>query len=160
VTEQLRVASHGFPVAHLRTMDEIMGRSTPHESFNMLLLSIFGFVALVLAAIGIYGVMAYSVAQRTQEMGIRMALGADRARIRRLVIWQGMRLASIGVLLGLMAALGLTRAIASLLFGVLPWDPAAFVSAPLILSAVALIAVWMPALRASGVEPMEALRTE
>ncbi|HEX4320958.1 MAG TPA: ABC transporter permease [Acidobacteriaceae bacterium] len=160
VTEQLRIASHGFPVAHLRTMDEIMGRSTPHESFNMLLLSIFGFVALVLAAIGIYGVMAYSVAQRTQEMGIRMALGADRTRIRRLVIWQGMRLASIGVLLGLGAALGLTRAIASLLFGVLPWDPAAFVSAPLILSAVALLAVWMPALRASGVEPMEALRTE
>ena len=160
VTEQLRIASHGFPVAHLRTMDEIMGRSTPHESFNMLLLSIFGLVALVLAAIGIYGVMAYSVAQRTQEMGIRMALGADRARIRRLVVWQGMRLASIGVLLGLAAALGLTRAIASLLFGVGSWDPAAFISAPLILSAVALIAVWLPGLRASRVEPMEALRTE
>ena len=97
VTEQLRIASGGFPVAHIRTMDEVMGRSTARQSFNMLLLTIFGAVALVLAAIGIYGLMAYSVAQRTQEMGIRMALGADRDTIRKLVVWQGMRLAFVGV---------------------------------------------------------------
>jgi ABC-type antimicrobial peptide transport system permease subunit len=160
LTEQLRLASHGFPVAHIRTMDEVMGRSTPHESFNMLLLSIFGVVALVLAAIGIYGLMAYSVQQRTQEIGIRMALGADRSTIRKLVVWQGMRLALVGVVVGLAAAFGLTRLIASFLFEVKPWDPAVFITVPLLLSAVALFAVWLPALRASKLNPMEALRTE
>jgi putative ABC transport system permease protein len=160
VTEQLRIASHGFPVAHVRTMDEVMGRSTPREGFNMLLLCIFGAVAVALAAIGIYGVMAYTVAQRTQEMGIRMALGADRTAIRKLVVWHGMRLAVIGVALGIAAAFGLTRLIASFLFGVNSWDPAAFLTAPLILTAVALLAVWLPAARASKVDPAEALRTE
>jgi ABC-type antimicrobial peptide transport system permease subunit len=100
------------------------------------------------------------VAQRTQEMGIRMALGADRAAIRKLVVWHGMRLASVGVVLGIAAAFGLTRLIASFLFGVTVWDPAAFVSAPLILTAVALLAVWLPAARASKVDPMQALRVE
>jgi putative ABC transport system permease protein len=160
VTEQLRIASAGFPVAHIRTMDEVMGRSTARQNFNMLLLTIFGAVALVLAAIGIYGLMAYSVAQRTQEMGIRMALGADRDAIRRLVVWQGMRLAIIGLLLGLAAALALTRLIASILFETKPWDPAAFVAAPVVLLVVALVAVWLPAARASKIDPIEALRTE
>ena len=109
VTEQLRLASGGFPVAHVRTMDEVMGGSTARESFNMLLLTIFGAVALILAAIGIYGLMAYSVAQRTQEMGIRMALGADRSAIRGLVVWQGMRLAMVGLVIGIAAAFGLSR---------------------------------------------------
>jgi ABC-type antimicrobial peptide transport system permease subunit len=104
--------------------------------------------------------MAYSVAQRTQEMGIRMALGADRSTIRKLVVWHGMRLAIIGVALGVAAALGLSRLIASFLFGVKPWDPAVFIAAPLILSAVALLAVWLPATRASKVDPMQALRME
>ena len=145
ITEQLRQASGGFPVAHIRTMDEVVVRSTARESFNMLLLTIFGAVALVLAAIGIYGLMAYSVQQRTQEMGIRMALGADRAAIRKLVVWQGMRLAVAGVILGIGAAFGLTRLIASFLFGVKAWDPAVFVAVPVILAAVALLAVWLPA---------------
>ena len=160
VTEQLRLASHGLPVAHVRTMDEVMGRSTPRESFDMVLLGIFGLVALTLAAIGIYGVMAYSVAQRTQEMGIRMALGADRAAIRSMVVWHGMRLAVAGVVVGIAAAFGLTRVMAGLLFGVKPLDGAAFLLAPVVLLAVALLAVWLPAGRASRVEPMEALRTE
>jgi len=160
VSEQLRLASGGFPVAHIRTMDEVMGRSTARESFNMLLLTIFGAVALVLAAIGIYGLMAYSVAQRTQEMGIRMALGADRTAIRKLVVWHGMRLALVGVAVGIAAAFGLTRLIASFLFGVKPWDPGVFISVPLILAAVALLAVWLPAAHASSVDPMQALRTE
>jgi putative ABC transport system permease protein len=158
VTEQLRIASRGFPVAHIRSMDEVMGRSTSHENFNMMLLSIFGLVALALAAIGIYGVMAYAVAQRTQEMGIRMALGANRSAIRRLVVWHGMRLAIAGVALGIAAALGLTRLIASFLYGVHPWDPLAFFTAPLVLGVVTLVAVSLPAARASRVEPMEALR--
>jgi len=160
ITEQLRIASAGFPVGHIRTMDEVMGRSTARQSFNMLLLTIFGAVALVLSAIGIYGLMAYSVAQRTQEMGIRMALGADRANIRKLVVWHGMRLALIGVVLGIAASFGLTRLIATFLFGVEPWDPAVFIAVPLILAAVALLAVWLPATRASKVDPMQALRAE
>ena len=160
MTEQLRQASGGFPVAHVRTMDEIVARSTARQSFNMLLLTIFGAVALVLAAIGIYGLMAYSVEQRTQEMGIRMALGADRATIRKLVVWHGMRLALVGVVLGIGAAFGLTRLMASFLFGVKSWDPAVFVTVPVILSAVALLAVWLPATRASRLDPMQALREE
>jgi putative ABC transport system permease protein len=160
ITEQLRVASGGFPVAHVRTMDEVVSRSTARASFNMLLLTIFGAVALVLAAIGIYGLMAYSVQQRTQEMGIRMALGADRATIRKLVVWQGMRLTLMGVALGIAAAFGLTRLIASFLFEVKSWDPAVFVSVPIVLAVVALAAVWLPASRASRLDPMQALRVE
>jgi putative ABC transport system permease protein len=159
-TEQLRLASGGSPVAHIRAMDDAMGRSTARQNFNMLLLTIFGAVALALAAIGIYGLMAYSVMQRTQEMGIRVALGADRAGIRNLVVWQGLRLALAGVVLGLGAAFGLTKLVATLLYGVKAWDPAAFLAAPVILIVVALVAVWLPAARAARVEPIVALRAE
>jgi predicted permease len=160
ITEQLRIASNGFPVAHIRTMDEVMGHSTARQSFQMLLLSIFGAVALALAAIGIYGLMAYSVARRTPEIGIRMALGADRDVIRRLVVWQGMRLALVGVVAGIAASFALTRFLSTFLFGVRPWDPVVFVSAPLILTAIALLAVWLPATRGSRVDPVRALHTE
>jgi predicted permease len=160
VSEQLRIASAGFPVGHIRTMDEVMGRSTARQSFNMLLLSIFGAVALLLAAIGIYGLMAYSVAQRVQEMGIRMALGADRSGIRRLVVWQGMKLALIGVVLGVAGAYFLTRFISSFLFGVESRDPVVFVAVPIVLALVALLAVWLPAMRASKLDPVQALRAE
>jgi ABC-type antimicrobial peptide transport system permease subunit len=141
-------------------MDEVVVQSTARQSFNMLLLSIFGVSALLLASIGIYGLMAYSVQQRKQEMGIRMALGADRKRIRSLVVWQGMQLAIAGVILGVCAAFGLTRLIASFLFGVKSWDPVVFVIVPVILAAVALLAVWLPATRASRLDPMAALRVE
>ncbi len=160
VTEQLRVASGGFPVAHVRTMDEIVVRSTARQDFNMLLLSIFGGSALMLAAIGIYGVMAYSVTQRVREIGIRMALGADRGHIRGMVVWQGMRLAIAGVILGVAAAFALTRLIASSLYGVKSWDPMVFIAVPIVLSAVALFATWVPAVRASRLDPMQALRID
>ena len=160
LTDELRKASGGFPVAHVRSMEEVVVRSTARQDFNMLLLTIFGASALILAAIGIYGLMAYSVQQRTQEIGIRMAMGADRTRITKMVVWQGMRLTLVGVVIGVGAAFGLTRLIASLLYGVKNWDPLVFVSVPLLLSAVALVAVWLPALRASKLNPMEALRTE
>jgi predicted lysophospholipase L1 biosynthesis ABC-type transport system permease subunit len=160
VTEQLRIASGGLPVAHIRTMEEVMGRSTARQSFNMLLLSIFGMVALLLAAIGIYGLLAYSVEQRTQEMGIRMALGADGGAIRNLFVWQGMRLALTGAAAGIAVAFALTRLLSSILFGVKPWDPAVFIAAPVVLCAVALSAVWLPASHASKLDPMQALRTE
>jgi predicted permease len=160
VSEQLRLASGGFPVAHVRTIDEVMGFSTARQNFQMLLSTIFGAVALVLAAIGIYALMAYSVEMRMQEMGIRMALGADRSAIRRLMVWHGMRLTIAGVVLGMAAALVVARLIASILFGVKAWDPGAFLLAPLILSAVALLAVWLPAARASRVDPVKALHEE
>jgi predicted permease len=160
IAEQLRQASGGFPVAHIKTMDEIVSSTTSRQTFYMMLLSIFGAIALVLAAIGIYGLIAYSVQQRTQEIGIRMALGADRGAIRKLVVWDGMRLTLIGMALGIAASFGLTRLIASFLFGVKTWDPTAFIAVPLVLAAVALAAVWLPAMRASRVEPMMALRVE
>jgi putative ABC transport system permease protein len=141
-------------------MDEIVSSTTSRQTFYMMLLSIFGAIALVLAAIGINGLIAYSVQQRTQEIGIRMALGADRGAIRKLVVWDGMRLTLIGMALGIAASFGLTRLIASFLFGVKTWDPTAFIAVPLVLAAVALAAVWLPAMRASRVEPMMALRVE
>ena len=109
-------------MAEVRHHDEVVVRSTAREDFNMLLLTIFGATALVLAAIGIYGLMAYSVT-RVQEIGIRMALGADRMHIRGLVVWQGMRLTIVGVVLGIAAAFGLTRLLASFLFGVKSMGP-------------------------------------
>jgi putative ABC transport system permease protein len=160
LSEQLRKASGGLPVAHVRSMEEVVSRSTARQDFNMLLLSIFGGSALVLAAIGIYGLMAYSVQQRTQEIGIRMAMGADRRGITKMVVWQGMRLALGGVLIGVGAAFGLSRLVANLLYGVKQWDPTVFVSVPIVLGAVALLAVWLPAKRASKLNPMEALRAE
>jgi predicted permease len=156
----LRVASGGLPVAHIRTMDEIVVKNTSRQRFNMLLLTIFGASALLMAAIGIYGLMAYSVQQRTQEMGIRMALGAQASHIRNMVIRQGMVLALIGVVIGIAGAFGLTRFLASFLFDVKAWDPLAFVVTPLLLGAVALLAVWVPAERAVRVDPMAALRFE
>jgi len=159
-TEQLRQASGGFPVAHIRTMDEVIVRSTSRQNFNMLLLTIFGVSALLLAAIGIYGLMAYSVAQRVREIGIRMALGADRTRIRGMVVWQGMRLALAGIVLGIGAAFALTRLIASSLYGVKSWDPMVFIVVPLLLTVVALLATWVPAVRASRLDPMKALRID
>ena len=160
ITDQLRQASGGLPVARVRPMTQVVAQSMARQDFNMLLLTIFGAAALILAAIGIYGLMAYSVQQRTQEMGIRMALGADRFRIRNLVVWHGMRLALIGVILGIAAAFGLTRFIASFLYGVKTWDPIVFVTTPVILSVVALLAVWLPATRASRLDPQKALRVE
>src|ERR1700761_323048 len=160
MAEALRVASGGLPVAHIRTMEEIVVLNTSRQRFNMLLLTIFGGSALLMAAIGIYGLMAYSVQQRTQEMGIRMALGAQASHIRNMVIRQGMVLALIGVVIGIAGAFGLTRFLASFLFDVKAWDPLAFIVTPLLLSAVALLAVWVPAQRAVRVDPMRALRFE
>ncbi|HMD49158.1 MAG TPA: ABC transporter permease [Bryobacteraceae bacterium] len=156
----LREVSAGLPVARIRSMDEVVSLSTAREDFNMLLLNIFAGSALLLAAIGIYGLMAYSVAQRTQEIGIRMALGAEIADVRRMVVRQGMTLALIGVAIGVAASFGLTRVISSFLFGVKAWDPAVFVLVPLLLSAVALLAVWVPARRATRIDPLDALRYE
>jgi predicted permease len=159
VQEQLRQAS-GLPVSQVRSMEDIVSRSISRQRFNVFLMSVFGSSALALAAIGIYGLMAYSVAQRTREIGIRMALGAEATQVRRMVIVQGMRLAIIGVVVGVVAAFGLTRLMASFLFGVQARDPAVFVVMPLVLTIVSVIAVWLPARRASTVNPLIALRYE
>ena len=159
IQEQLRQVT-GLPVSDVRTMEDVVSLSTSRQRFNMLLMSIFGGSALLLAAIGIYGLMAYSVAQRTQEIGIRLALGAGSSTVRRMVVTQGMRLALVGVVIGVASAFGMTRFIASFLFGVKPLDPAVFAAIPLLLTAVALLAVWIPARRASRVDPVIALRTQ
>ena len=156
----LRQASGGLPIAHVRTMAEVEVRNTARQRFNMLLLTIFGAAGLLMAAIGVYGVMSYSVQQRTQELGLRMALGAQASNLRNMVIGQGMILAGLGVVLGIGAAFGLTRFLAGFLFGVKAWDPVAFLVTPLLLSAVALLAAWIPAQRATRVDPMTALRFE
>jgi hypothetical protein len=152
--------STGLPVSDMRAMTEVISRSTSRQRFNMLLMTIFGTSALLLAAIGIYGLMAYSVQQRTPEIGIRLALGAESGVVRRMILAQGLSLALVGVAIGLASAFGLTRVIASFLFGVKAWDPLVFVSVPLLLTAVALAAVWWPARRASRVNPTIALRYE
>jgi putative ABC transport system permease protein len=160
VTNAIREATGGLPVAHIRTMDEIVVLTTSRERFNMLLLTVFGASALLMAAIGIYGLMAYSVQQRTQELGVRMALGAQAGNIRNMVIRQGMLLAAIGLVIGIGGAFWLTKFLTGLLFGVKTWDPLAFILTPILLSAVALWAVWLPARKATRVDPMSALRFE
>lgn len=160
ISVALREASGGLPVAHVRTMDEIVSSNTSRQRFNMLLLVIFGASALFVAAIGIYGLMGYSVQQRTQELGIRMALGAPASTIRNMVIRQGMILAAIGVVIGVGGAFWLTHFLASFLFGVKALDPMAFSATLLLLCAVALVAVCIPARRATRVNPIAVLRFE
>jgi putative ABC transport system permease protein len=157
VEEQLRQVS-GLPVSDVRAMDEVVSRSTSRERFHMLLMSVFGGVSLFLAAIGIYGLMAYSVEQRTQEIGIRMALGAEGRDVQRMVMRQGITFAAIGIVLGIGAAFALAKQLASFLFGVTAWDPLVFVTIPLVLAATAGIAVWWPAQRATRIDPATALR--
>jgi putative ABC transport system permease protein len=157
---ELRIATGGLPVAHVRTMEQVVGESTAQSDFSTTLLSVFAGVALLLAAIGIYGLMAYSVQQRTQEIGIRMALGASPENVRKMVVRQGMMLAGVGVMIGVAAALGLMRFMAGLIYGVKTWDPVVFVSVTVLLSAVSWFATFVPARRASQVDPMVSLRYE
>jgi ABC-type antimicrobial peptide transport system permease subunit len=126
----------------------------------MWLMSVFGASALLLAAIGIYGLMAYSVAQRTQEIGIRLALGAQAEEVRNTVMFQALRMSLLGIAIGLAAAFGLSRFLASLLYDVSPYDPLVFTAVPAALATVALVAAWLPAVRASRVDPLIALRNE
>jgi putative ABC transport system permease protein len=159
VQEQVQ-QSTGLPVSDVRSMGDVVSLSTSRQRFNMWLMTVFGLSALLLAAIGVYGLMAYSVEQRTHEIGIRVALGAQADQVRNMVVFQGMRLAVVGILVGVAAAFGLARFIASFLFGVTTWDPLAFIGVPLLLGAVSFLAVWLPARHASRVDPVIALRAE
>jgi putative ABC transport system permease protein len=148
------------PVSQIRTMEEIVASAVARQRFSMVLLGVFAGLALVLAAVGIYGVMSYSVAQRTREIGIRMALGARRGDVLRMTIGQGLKLVGAGVGLGLLAAVILTRVMSSLLFGISATDPLTFLSISLVLIGVAILASYVPALRATRIDPMLALRHE
>jgi putative ABC transport system permease protein len=149
-----------LPIFNVKTMDDVVAASIGSRRLSMLLLSVFAGMALLLAAIGIYGVMAYTVTQRTQDIGIRMALGAQAGDVLRMVVGQGMTLALIGIGVGLAGAWGLTRVIATLLFGVQAADPGTFAVITLLLAFVALLACYLPARRAARVNPIEALRAE
>ena len=160
IQSELRQAIGGLPVPPLRSMETVTVQSTARQDFNMRLLTVFGCVALVIAAIGIYGLTAYTMNQRTREIAIRMALGAQKAEILRMVIGGGMRLVLIGICIGVAAALGLARFLSNILFGVKPTDPTTFVSVVTMLLGVAMLACYLPARRATKVDPMVALRHE
>jgi predicted permease len=157
--EVLRV-DPDLPLARVMAMDRIIGKSIARQNFTMILLGIFGGVALLLAAIGIYGVMSYTVQQRSHEMGIRIALGAGTGQLLRLVVGQGLLLAGIGVTIGLGASFGVTRVMSSLLYGVKATDAATFAAVAAVLSAVAALACYIPARRATRVDPIIALHQE
>jgi ABC-type antimicrobial peptide transport system permease subunit len=141
-------------------MGELVERSLARTSFTLVMLGIAGAVALLLGAVGIYGVISYTVSQRTREIGVRMALGAERADVRRMVVGQGMLLTGVGLAVGLVAAFALSRLMASLLYGVEPVDLPTYAVVALALTAVATLATWLPARRASSVDPLQALRAE
>jgi len=149
-----------LPTPQIRLMTERVGESIAQPRFQAGLLNIFGGVALLLAACGIYGVLAYAVTQRQREIGIRMALGAQKRNVLSLIIGQGMKLALTGVVIGVLSALALTRVLRNLLYEVKPTDPFTFAAVALLLVGIALFACWLPARRAAKVDPMEALRCE
>jgi putative ABC transport system permease protein len=144
----------------LMALQELLDNSVAQRRFGVVTLGVFGGMALILAAAGIYGVVSYSVARRTQEIGVRMAMGAHTADIARMVVGHGMKLTVIGVALGMAGALATTRSLSGLLYGVTATDPVIFAAVPLLLAAVELLACWIPARRAMRVEPMTALRAE
>jgi putative ABC transport system permease protein len=160
VRNELAAVDRNIPLVRVRVFEEYLSRALARPRFNAMLLSIFAGTALVLTAIGIYGVMAYSVSQRTSEIGIRIALGAGKKSIFRLIVGQAMTIVAISVAFGVVAALAATRLLNSLLFGVGASDPVTFLGVVLLVSSVAFIAAWLPARRATRVDPIIALRAE
>jgi predicted permease len=148
------------PVAATRTMQEIVDRSMARTSFTLVMLAIAGAIALILGIVGIYGVISYAVSQRRREIGIRLALGAQTGELQRMFVRHGLMLAGIGAGIGAAAAMGLTRLIASLLFGIGPMDPLTYAAAGVLLAMAAMLASALPARRAASVDPVEALRSE
>jgi ABC-type antimicrobial peptide transport system permease subunit len=158
--QQVQAVDPDLPLFGERTMDDLVSASVAQRRFAMQVVGLFGVLALLLAGIGIYGVMAYSVTQRTREIGIRMALGASTGSILRWVLRQGMQLTLIGVGVGLLGALALTRLLRGLLFGIAPTDLVTYAGLTLLLAAVAQLACYIPARRATKVDPLVALRYE
>ena len=160
VRREVLAVDPDVPVYDVKTMREVLDGSLASRRFNMALLGLFAVLAVLLAAVGLYGVLAYMVSQRVHEIGVRMALGASTGDVLRLVVGQGMALTLGGVLLGVLGALALTRVLSTLLVGVTVTDPWTFVAVALLLSAVAFLACYVPARRAARVDPMIALRYE
>ena len=160
VRQAIRQADAGLPVSDLRTMEDVMAGSMRSRRWTMGLLAAFASLALLLALVGIYGVMSWAVAQRTREIGIRMALGADSAQVSRMVIRYGLGLCGVGLAIGMAGAVALRRVVASFVFGVSAADPAIYAGVVLLMLAVALAACYLPARRASRVDPSLALRWE
>jgi putative ABC transport system permease protein len=160
IKAQIQTIDKDLPLDDAKTMQQLLAESVSGRRFNMLLLAVFAGVALALALVGIYGVMSYAVSQRTQEIGIRMALGARAADVLKLVVINGMSLALIGVAVGLAGAFALTRLLSSLLFQVTPTDRTTFAGVAICLIVVALVACFVPARRATKVDPLVALRNE
>jgi predicted permease len=160
VREQVWALDRNLPIASVSTMTEVLSRSTLRLSFTMIALVVAAAVALLLGAIGLYGVISYIVSHRTQEIGVRMALGARPTEVRRMVVAQGLRLSALGLLIGFVAALGMTRLLQGLLFGTEPTDPATFASVSLVLVAVGLVATYVPAHRASRIDPARSLKVD
>ncbi|MDP2390702.1 MAG: FtsX-like permease family protein, partial [Acidobacteriota bacterium] len=160
VRAEIRAADPGLAVFSVRTMEDLRQSSFWQYRLFGFMFGIFGAAALFLAAIGVYGVLSFSVSQRSQEMGVRIALGAQRADVLRLVVRQGVTLALIGVAVGVVGAFGATRVIASILYNVTPSDPISFIGVALFLTAIAFIASYLPARRATTVDPIVALRNE
>ena len=160
VQNQIWAVDNDQPVSNIRTMDQLFSASLSERRFQMVLLGIFGILALILAAVGIFGVMAYSVSRRTQEIGLRIALGAKAGDVLKLILGQGLKWSVLGVAIGLILALALSRVLSSLLFQVRATDPAILAGVSLLLGGVALLACYIPAHRATRIDPMVALRWE
>jgi putative ABC transport system permease protein len=160
LTTEVQSLDSALPLLHIKTLDEYVSDSIVGTRFEAVLLGTFGILAFLLTAVGLYGVISYTVAQRTRDIGIRLALGADRNAILGMVVKNGTLLAGAGTLIGLATAFLLTRLIASLLYGVGPTDPLTFLCVPIALIAVAMLASYVPARRAAKVDPMVALRYE
>src|SRR5262249_2246602 len=160
IRRELRSVDPNFPVAQVRTMEEIIGESLSQRRFNTALLALFAFLAAALATVGIYGVMSYHVTQRTREMGIRMALGAGKSDITKMVTTSGARLAVLGIAIGVVAAATFGRLISSLLFGVTATDPMTFLLTAVVLGGVTVLASYIPSRRAASTDPLTALRLD
>ena len=160
VSERLRRASGGRPVGSIQTMDDVLSGSIAKQRFNMLLLSVFASIAVLLAGLGIYSVMAYSVTQRTHEIGVRMALGADQNDVRNMVLREGLVRGVGGTVCGMCAAFFLVRLLTGMLYGVSMRDPAVFFAVPAFIVLMTAVAAWIPARRAARLDPVQALRID
>jgi ABC-type antimicrobial peptide transport system permease subunit len=158
--EIIRSVNPKVPITQVRTMDEVRSEAVRDTSVPLVLLGIASAMALLLGAVGLYGVISYSVSQRTQEIGVRMALGADRARVQGLVVRQSVGVTVAGLGLGLLGALALSRVMTAILYEVDATDPVTFLTVPVVLGAVSMLATWLPARRASRVDPANALRSD
>ena len=160
IRQRVRSLDAAQPIHNLRTIKKVRDNSLTHERLNLSVLGVFALVALILSIVGLYGVIAYSVARQRREIGVRTALGAQPIDVLRLVLGQGMRLTAFGIFLGILAAFWATRWLSSLLFGITPLDPVTFSAVSLLLLIVALLACWIPARRAAEIDPVQALREQ